>query len=265
MTTTVSQSDTSAHPASGSALATLGLLMAAAGPLLFLLATLVFGLSADDVGFFVVVAVLALVGAFLIRQRHTAAKVVACVLALLAGGALFWTAFGLAAPASFFDFVPGLLVLPGALLGLVSGITSIVRTRRGREVGGGERRAVGAIVAVVALLAVVSAVLTVTGRDTVPDALADEADLTVHLEDFEFDEASYSLEGGATVLVKNDDPFIHTFTVDELDIDVDLGPSSEKLIEIPEESGTFVLYCEPHTSDKDDPAEDDMVAELTVG
>ena len=98
-----------------------------------------------------------------------------------------------------------------------------------------------------------------------PDALADDADLTVSLTDFEFDEDGYELEGGATVLVQNDDPFVHTFTVDELGIDVELGPSSEKLVEIPEESGAYVLYCDPHTEDKDDPSEDDMASELTVG
>ena len=249
----------------GTALATLGLAMAAAGPLLVVVAAIVFGLSGDDVGFFAAVAAVALLGAWLMSRRHTAAKVVACVLALAAALALFWTAFGLAEPASFFDFVPGVLVLPGALLALVAGITSIVSKGRGRAVGAGERKAVGAIVGVVGVLAAASAVLTVAGRDTVPEALADEADLTVTLEDFEFDSAGYELEGGATILVENDDPFVHTFTVDALDIDVELGPSSEKLVEVPEEQGTYVLYCRPHTGDKEEPAEDDMAAELTVG
>lgn len=267
MTTTTSDADidTSAQP-SGTALATLGLLMLAAGPLLFVVASIVFGLSTDDLGFFIVTAAVALVGAWLVRRRHTAAKVVACVLALLGGGALFWTAFGLVEPASFFDFVPGALVLPGALLALVSGIVSIVAKHRGRPAGGGERRAVGAILAVLGLLAVVSTVLTVSGRDTVPDALADAADLTISLKDFEFDEAGYQLEGGATVLVKNDDPFLHTFTVDELGIDVELGPKDEVLVDVPEEAGTYVLYCDPHTEDKEDPdPEHDMASELTVG
>ena len=98
-----------------------------------------------------------------------------------------------------------------------------------------------------------------------PDALADHADLTVSLEDFAFDESSYDLVGGETLLIKNDDPFHHTFTVDALGIDVHLGPSSEKLVELPDQPGTYVLYCDPHTSGKEDPSEDDMAAELTVG
>lgn len=266
MTTPAPDTGSSAEPSSGTSLATLGLLMAAGGPILFIVASIVFGLGADDLGFFIVVAAVALLGAWLVRRRQTWAKVIACVLALLAGMAMFWTAFGLAAPASFFDFVPGLLVLPGALLALVSGIASLVNKRRGREVGSGERRAVGAIAALLGLVAVVSGVLTVAGRDTVPDALADEADLTVSMKDFEFDEDGYDVDGGATVLVKNEDPFLHTFTVDELGIDVELGPSSEKLVEIPAESGAYVLYCEPHTEDAEDPDEEhDMASELTVG
>jgi hypothetical protein len=67
------------------------------------------------------------------------------------------------------------------------------------------------------------------------------------------------------VLVQNDDPFTHTFTIDELGIDIELGPYSEELVELPGDSGTYVLYCEPHTSDTEEPSDDDMAAELTIG
>ena len=107
--------------------------------------------------------------------------------------------------------------------------------------------------------------MTVTGRDTVPDALADQADLVVDMADFEFDEDAYEVPAGGTILVKNSDPFVHNFSVEALDLDVDLGPSGEALITVPDETGTFVLYCEPHTSDTDDPGTDDMASELTVG
>jgi plastocyanin len=64
--------------------------------------------------------------------------------------------------------------------------------------------------------------------------------------------------------VRNDDPFLHTFTVDDLDIDEAMSPGSEELIEIPSEPGTYVVYCRPHTSDPDDPSSDDMTATLTI-
>jgi hypothetical protein len=34
---------------------------------------------------------------------------------------------------------------------------------------------------------------------------------------------------------------------------------------MPEETGTYILFCEPHTSDPDDPSEDDMASEITIG
>jgi plastocyanin len=203
----------------------------------------------------------------LVRQRRTWMRVVALVLALAVAMALFWTMFGLAAPASFFDFVPGLLVVPGVLIALVAGIASLRAGRRDatRAASPRERTAMVAIGGALGALAVVSAVLSLAGRETVSDAEAAEADFVVDLKDFEFDQATYETTGDVTVLVKNSDPFLHTFTVDELGIDVELNAGSEKLVTIPGEPGTYVLYCEPHTSDPEDPGEDDMAATLTVG
>ena len=248
---------------SGTTLATLGFAMAALGPILMIGAGLIFGL--DDLGFFFIPTALGLLGMFLVRRRSVVAKAISIVIAVLIGMMLFWTAFGLSLPSSFFDFVPGLLVLPGALLALGGTIAALVSRRRGSSTGSGERRVALAIVTLVGVLGGVSAVLTVTGVDTVPDAVAEEADVVVDLKDFEFDADSYDVSGGGTVLVENDDPFMHTFTVDDLGIDVELGPGDEKLIEIPEQPGSYILYCEPHTEDSEDPGEHDMASELTVG
>ena len=261
--TTVTPGDDVAT-ARGTRLATVGLLMAATGPLLLLAATLLWGLDTDEIGFLVVATVAALAGAWLVNRPRTAAKVAGIVLAVLVAGALFWTAFGLAEPTSFFDFVPGLLVVPGVLLALIAGITSIRARKRGRPLGGGERRAAVAVLGVVLLLAGLSGALTLTSRDTVDADDAARADLTVELQDFEFTRAGYDVGGDTTVLVKNSDPFAHNFTVDALDIDVDLGPGSEKLVTIPARPGTYVLYCDPHTEDPEDPSADDMAAEITV-
>lgn len=255
-------------PGRWSGLASLGLVMAAAGPLLIIAAALAWGLDdTGDLSFFAVTGVAALAGAALMRQRRTWMKVIAVVLAVLVGMALFWTAFGISSPASFFDFVPAVLVLPGALIGFVAGIAAVRSGRRrpGDVAAQGERRAMQGVLAAVGALVVVSAILSIAGRETVSDADAASADLVVDLKDFEFDAEGYDVQGGATVLVKNSDPFLHTFTIDELGIDVSLNGGSEKLVTIPDLPGTYVLYCEPHTSDTEDPSEDDMAAEITVG
>ena len=193
-------------------LATLGLFMVGLAAFLMIAASLIWGVDvADDLPFFLSLVIVPWVAAVLVWRFGTWAKVVGIVVALASIGAMFWTAFGLAAPASFFDFVPGLLVVPGALIAIVSSIGAIVAKRRGHGTPaseGGERRAITAVVAVVGLLAALSAVLTVVGRSTVdtPDGAT-----TVALGNFEYDRSEYEVPGGSQVVVRNDDPFLHTF------------------------------------------------------
>jgi plastocyanin len=127
---------------------------------------------------------------------------------------------------------------------------------------GGERNLLTIVPILVVALVAVSAIVTITGRETVADDI--QADHTVQMSDFEFGEERYDLNGGDTVLIVNDDPFSHTFTIDALDIDVSVGPGSEKVVTIPDEPGDYILYCEPHTDDPDDPSDDDMAAVVGV-
>lgn len=251
-------------------LAALGLMMAGLAPFLMLIAGFIWGLDLGEDGIGVMLAVsgsIAWIGAFLVWRFGTWAKVVAIVIALLLVGALFWTAFGLAEPKSFFDFVPGLLVIPGALIAIVASVSAIVAGRRGHtsvQREGGERRAVNAVVAVVGGLALISAVLTLTTRTTADDTEASNATAEVQMKDFSFDQTGYEAPGGSQVVVRNKDPFLHTFTIDELGIDVELGPSSSAIIDLPEQAGTFIVYCHPHTQSPDDPGPDDMASTLTI-
>ncbi len=247
-------------------LAALGLVMIGLAPFLMLGAALLWGLDvSEEIAFFVPPIVVPWLGAFLVWRFGTWAKIVAIVIALAGLALLFWTAFGLAHPASFFDFVPGLLVIPGALIAIVASIAGIVAKRRGHMVAapeGGERRAMSVVIAVVGALAVVSAVLTISSRSSVD---ATDAAAEVDLHDFEFDRAAYSVPGGSTVVVRNKDPFAHTFTVDALGIDVVLGPGEAQVVTIPSQAGTYVVYCSLHTSNPENPTSDDMASSLQIG
>ena len=133
-------------------LATLGLVMVGLAAFLMIAASLIWGVDvADDLPFFLSLVIVPWVAAFLVWRFGTWAKVVGIVVGLASIGAMFWTAFGLAVPASFFDFVPGLLVVPGALIAIVASIRWIVANRRGHLTrtgdggapshhGGGRRR-----------------------------------------------------------------------------------------------------------------------------
>ena len=248
-------------------LATLGFALAGLGPLLLLIAVLAWGLDTEgETGFFAAIIGIAIVGAILVRLKQGWTKIVAIVLAIMMFMGLWWTVFGLlAGPASFFDFMSGVLVMPGALLAAVGSIASFVARRRGnlgdRPVGG-ERKTIRAAIVVVALAALSSGILTATSRAKVNDPST--ADTTVTMKDFEFSPTEVSVTGGGQVLVRNDDPFLHTFTVDQLDIDETLTIGSEKLITIPSTPGTYILYCKPHTQDPDDPDTNDMAGTLRV-
>jgi uncharacterized membrane protein len=235
--------------------------MEALAPILFIVSSLIWGL--DDSTFFLIPAVVGLVGAFIVRRGATWAKIVGIVAALAVAVFLFWSIFGLAQPGSFFDFVPGLLVIPGMIIAII-GCVAALRARRDPAVASSDKesRVIRTIVTVVGVLAVLSAILTFVGKETVD---ASKAQTTVVLKDFEYDQPEYVFPAGSTVLVRNDDPYVHTFTIEELDIDESLSPGSEILVTIPEDaSGEHIVFCRPHTSDPEDPGEDDMASKADI-
>src|SRR5688572_28037030 len=79
------------QPGRWSRLASLGLLMAAVGPLLMFLAGLIWGLDiSEHAVFFIGTSVVALLGAFIVvRFDAVWAKIVGAVASFLVGGALF--------------------------------------------------------------------------------------------------------------------------------------------------------------------------------
>ncbi len=112
------------------------------------------------------------------------------------------------------------------------------------------------------VLALVSAVLTLTARTSVGDA--SEAALTLRAADFAWQPDEAQVPGGSQVLLHNEDPYLHTFTIDALGIDQTLSPGSEALVTIPDEPGVYIFYCGPHTMNPEDPSEDDMAGRITV-
>lgn len=90
---------------------------------------------------------------------------------------------------------------------------------------------------IVALAAVVSGVLNLTGNRAVASAAGAE---DVTMKDFAFAEENYELAAGETAqfVVRNADPFVHDFTIPELDVAVDVLPGGEEPVEFTAEPGT---------------------------
>jgi plastocyanin len=93
---------------------------------------------------------------------------------------------------------------------------------------------------------VVSGILTVTGRSTV-SAEERVGAVVVKMKQLEFepDQMEASTGEAPRVVVENDDPFLHTFSISDFDIDVTVKPGSEELVELPElAAGSYTYQCE---------------------
>ena len=133
-------------------------------------------------------------------------------------------------------------------MALVGSIVAFVQLRRGSARVGAtvaERNTLWGIVAVVAVVVIVSGVATLAARDTVRDTERAGA-VEVVMKRTEFKTARLDAKAGETLrlVLKNDDLHIHTFTIDELGIDVTVGPRGEKALELSSaNTGTFEYKC----------------------
>ena len=149
---------------------------------------------------------------------------------------------------SFFDaglMIPSIVSL---IMAGVAGIVAFVQHRRGstRDVStAGERWVLWATTAIVVGLMVVSGTLHLTSLESVsPDEKA--AAISVDMKNSAFTPAQLTVPAGepAKFVIKNRDLTVHTFTIEELGIDVKVLPGSEKLIELSSPpAGTYVYEC----------------------
>lgn len=230
--------------------ASFGFLVMVAATVFGVIPSIIDQVNAFSLVFSAITAIVALLGWWLVRSGRRWRMVIAVVLAalgLLANGAAV-AALGLVG--SFWDFAPVLVFLTGAIVAVVAGIAAIRRLPdAGTGAVGGERRiqqvVTGGLVGVLA----VSAIVTLMGGDTVP--AEQRAGATVVLaDDFAFDPEGLAAAPGDRIVVVNDDIFYHTFTIDDLGIDVKLLPGDEALVELPDDAtGTFQFSCIPHAFD----------------
>ncbi|MDX1658333.1 MAG: cupredoxin domain-containing protein [Nitriliruptorales bacterium] len=245
----------------------LGLGMIAATIAVWLVAGTIMG--SEDVGFFAVVMAIPAVAAFLEWRFGTWAAIVGIAASALVAFGLFWVVFGLATPGSPLDFVSGITIPLGAVLGIGGSVAALVQKRRGHledHVMPGEKRIVRAVGGLVAVALVVSVSLMFIGRETV-DATAAAGATSVGQKNFEFSPATFEADAGGKLLVKNGDPFAHDVAIPALGIEaVALNPGSSTLLDLSgAEPGTYTVYCTLHSdTDESDPEEAGMAAKLVV-
>jgi plastocyanin len=116
------------------------------------------------------------------------------------------------------------------------------------------------IALILLLFAVLGSACQLNAGDDDEDAAVAQA-IEVEAYDFYFEETSFALETGADVTVDftNAGESTHSFTVPDLDIEVEAqsAESTEVAFETPEEPGLLDFYCKYHP--------DDMNGTISIG
>lgn len=163
-------------------------------------------------------------------------------LALLGADVAFWMGTGavsnLTHGEGFWETaLPSALTL-AALATLIAAVGAIVARRTGSTAGGGPRIVQAAAVGATAVLLVVAAIGV--GGET--RALA--GDIEVVTENTKFSDETLEADGGQVgVIVSNRDLFWHTFTIKELDVNVNVPVGAERRVDFEAEPGTYEFIC----------------------
>jgi plastocyanin len=223
----------------------------------------------DARGFVLVVLAVSVAGTALVwRSDALWARLLSMLACAGVAVMMFWTAFGLLQPQSFFEFVTGVTFVLGVSLALTGNILAIVQRRRGNletTATSGERHVMQIAAGIVALAVVGSSVLALTTRESVGDTVAANA-AEVEMSGFEFTPQAVEVVSGDQLVIRNRDAFMHDFSVPDLGIDVAVNPGSSTSLNVDAARGSYVVYCSLHsdTADPDPDPADGMVALLTV-
>ena len=164
---------------------------------------------------------------------------------------------------TFFDFAPTVVVLGAGLVAFICGPLAFFLGRRPNPRMGAtitDRGALGGLALVVVALVIVSGVAAIVGRDSVSAEEREGAFDVVEMNDTTFEPNRLEIPGDRAVqlVIENNDLIVHTFTIDDLDIDYILAGYSEKLAELPPiVAGTYEYKCKV-------PGHEDMKGVLVV-
>ena len=191
----------------------------------------------------IVIAVLYGVGVWLTRRGGRAGTIMLAVVSILFLGlnAPFIVP-AMAVPASTVDFVMTGLMVVLALSNLVSAIAASRASSTGARAGLAGR-------ATVALMLLVVAV-AVIGRVTYDSPAVQSGDIEIAAQDYKFSTNVIEADGGeVSVFIDNKDSALHTFTVEELDVDVAIPGGSTARVTFDATAGSYEFICIPHESD----------------
>jgi plastocyanin len=167
------------------------------------------------------------------------------LLAELASSAPFLTD-ALTHPETPADFLPLALFAVATLTGSIAAVPAFRQTPQ--PVGSPRSATMVAGAAVLIMVAATAVSIVAAGR--VDSVTAQPGDVEVATTDFQFDRPRVTADAGTVaVTVTNDDPTRHTFTIDELSVDLNVPPGTTQRVTFPADAGTYRFYCIPHAPD----------------
>lgn len=187
--------------------------------------------------------VLWIIGALWLRRsaRGPAILLLVAFIGFLASSAPF-IAPTLAVPAAAGDFVLNMASILGALVGIVAAIAVLAR-RRGADT---PRK----VVLAGALCLVAATVVSVIALLNYQDASARDDDIELVTSSLSFSDTTLEVDSEEVgVFVTNDDLTLHTFTIDELDVNLAVPGGKSGRVSFQAEPGTYTFYCVPHEYD----------------
>lgn len=146
----------------------------------------------------------------------------------------------LSVPASTVDF---LLATVSTVIAAAAIIASIGALRASKVRGGAPKT----VAAVTAALVVLFAGIAVVARITYEAPAVAAGDITITVEDADFAPTTFSAESGEiTVFVRNRDNTFHTFTIEDLGVDLDIPGKAEAKVTFDAGPGVYEFICVPH-------------------
>lgn len=196
-------------------------------------------------------AVAFLVGlVLLVRPGAAGPTTIGVVSVLFVIGNIPYALDDLAHPDSFATFFPAAV---GVVAGIAGGVGLLGFRRRWSVRAAARTGLVSSVVLLLALGVGLYATLTVE------DDSAQEGDLALTADgtDWVPDTLTAAAPGEIAVFIQNDDPFRHTFTIDGLDVDVELPADTDRRVTFTAASGEYEFRCTV-------PGHEDMTGTLTV-
>ena len=238
------KSPTATAESKGAGLSWSRLLQGSAAAMAVALLALMFLLGGVIPPLIVFAALFALAAWFYRRKERAGSIILAVLFILLLLTNLPFVIPSLAVPASTADFLSTVVVTLIAIVGATSAI-AVIRRRGAATDGGARMVALGAVT-----LLVVATAVTVIAKIAYPDITARPGDIAIAAEDFEFSKQDIAARGSrVAVFVENKDTTLHTFTIEELGVDLQVPAGEPARIAFDAEPGTYEFICRPHAPD----------------